>query len=168
MSKAYLNGVKDLVDSVVNSNYLNVVQGADQPLNLSVRLKRIKQGSVAIWRQLKWTFRVKHDLTICVNSWKHRLWEEYERVLVTTKELVFSEECDSLIVILKACHHKHGARLSLLRYQCFFATIRANIGQRLHVVCVHLSFKESFSEDLEKRFLWGKIYIVLALRPIET
>ena len=33
---------------------------------------------------------------------------------------------------------------------------------------VHLSSKESFSEDLEKRFLRGKIDIVLALRSIET
>ena len=71
-------------------------------------------------------------------------------------------------MILKACHHKHGARLCLFWHHSFFMTIGANIGQWLHIVSVHLRSKESFSEDLEERFLWWKIDIVLPLRSIEA
>ena len=53
MSKAYLYGIKDLVNSIVNADDLNVVQGTDEPLDLSISFQGIEQGSVAIWRQFK-------------------------------------------------------------------------------------------------------------------
>lgn len=69
MSEAYLDWVKDLVDSIVNANYLNIVQGTNEPLDLSVGFQRIEQGSVAIWRQFEWAFRVKQDLAVFIDSW---------------------------------------------------------------------------------------------------
>ena len=53
MSEAYLDWVKDLVDSIVNANDLYVIQGTDEPLDLSVGFQRIEQGSVAVWRQFE-------------------------------------------------------------------------------------------------------------------
>ena len=71
-------------------------------------------------------------------------------------------------MVLKARHNKHGACLSCFWYYSFFVAVGANIGRRLHIVRVHLSSKESFSEDLEERFLWRKVDIVLALGSIEA
>ena len=71
-------------------------------------------------------------------------------------------------MILEACHHKHGACLCLFRHYGFFSTIGADLSRWLHIVSIHLSSKESLSEDLEERFLWGKIDIVLPFRSIEA
>ena len=68
MSETYLDWIKDLVDSVVNANDLNVIQGTDEPLDLSVGFQRIEQGSVAVWRQFEWALRVKQDFSILVDS----------------------------------------------------------------------------------------------------
>ena len=94
--------------------------------------------------------------------------EEDKRVLVSSKEIVVTEEIHCLIVILVTRHDKHGARLGLERHNWDLPAIWFGLGEGLFLVCIELGFKESLGENLEERLLRGKTNVVLALRPIES
>ena len=100
MSKADLNRVKNLVESIVNADDLDVLELCELSLHHLIAPNRLKESTVAVGRELQLTVGLEHDLAIRIHSWQHSLWEENERRFTTAKVIIGAEEFNGLIVVL--------------------------------------------------------------------
>lgn len=112
MRYAELDRVKHFVESVVDSNDLDVLEVTNSATHKLVILECVKERTISIGRKLDIMVALHQDLARRIHSRQHRLGEEDEGTFFSTEEGIVTEVLNCLIVVLVARHHKHGAFLA--------------------------------------------------------
>ena len=168
MREADVHRVEYLVEAIVDADDLQVLKVGDSSLYLLVRLERLKERPVAIGCQFELAVVLEHDLSIRVKCGQHLLGEKDKVGLLPSEEGIVLEELHCLVMILLACHDKHGACEALWWDNRDGGAVFKLCGVWGELVCIHLCLVEALGEDLEERLVAWKSDVEFALGTIES